>query len=120
MPPATVIRLRGIREAVGRGTRVLYARGADLADGFPGTDGPSVPAETLAVEAVKAARQADAVVLFLGLTARLEGEEMRGELEGFRGGDRTRVDLPAAQEGLLEPIVAGRKAPPPVLPEGPR
>ena len=106
MPADPVSPLRGIREAVGRGTRVLYARGADLADGFPGTDGPSVPAETLAVEAVKAARQADAVVLFLGLTARLEGEEMRVELEGFRGGDRTRIDLPAAQERLLERIVA--------------
>ena len=106
MPADPVTPLRGIREAVGRGTHVLYARGADLADGFPGTDGPSVPAETLAVEAVKAARQADAVVLFLGLTARLEGEEMRVELEGFRGGDRTRIDLPAAQERLLERIVA--------------
>ena len=106
MPADPVSPLRGIREAVGRETRVLYARGADLADGFPGTDGPSVPAETLAVEAVKAARQADAVVLFLGLTARLEGEEMRVELEGFRGGDRTRIDLPAAQERLLERIVA--------------
>ena len=106
MPADPVSPLRGIREAVGRGTRVLYARGADLADGFSGTDGPSVPAETLAVEAVKAARQADAVVLFLGLTARLEGEEMRVELEGFRGGDRTRIDLPAAQERLLERIVA--------------
>ena len=106
MPADPVTPLRGIREAVGRETRVLYARGADLADGFPGTDGPSVPAETLAVEAVKAARQADAVVLFLGLTARLEGEEMRVELEGFRGGDRTRIDLPAAQERLLERIVA--------------
>src|SRR5207249_425076 len=106
MPADPVSPLRGIREAVGRGTHVLYARGADLADGFPGTDGPSVPAETLAVEAVKAARQADAVVLFLGLTARLEGEEMRVELEGFRGGDRTRIDLPAAQERLLERIVA--------------
>ena len=98
MPADPVTPLRGIREAVGRETRVLYARGADLADGFPGTDGPSVP--------VKAARQADAVVLFLGLTARLEGEEMRVELEGFRGGDRTRIDLPAAQERLLERIVA--------------
>ena len=106
MPADPVTPLRGIREAVGRETRVLYARGADLADGFPGTDGPSVPAETLAVEAVKAARQADAVVLFLGLTARLEGEETRVELEGFRGGDRTRIDLPAAQERLLERIVA--------------
>src|SRR2546425_3419193 len=28
------------------------------------------------------------------------------EIEGFRGGDRTRIDLPAAQERLLERIVA--------------
>ncbi len=66
----------------------------------------SVPHETLAVEAVKVAQQADAVVLFLGLTARLEGEEMPVQIEGFRGGDRTRIDLPAPQEQLLERIVA--------------
>src|SRR2546427_4045815 len=113
MPPATVIRLRGIREAVGRGTRVLYARRADLADGFPGTDGPSVPAETLAVEAVKAARQADAVVLFLGLTARLEGGGVRGGLEGLRGGHRTRVGLPAAPGAPPEGLRGGGKPPPP-------
>src|SRR2546426_2300287 len=106
MPADPVTPLRGIREAVGKGTRVLYARGADLANGFPEPDVPLAPAETLAAEAVKAAQRADAVVLFLGLTARLEGEEMPVELEGFRGGDRTRIDLPAAQERLLERIVA--------------
>ncbi|OLC04044.1 MAG: glucan 1,4-alpha-glucosidase [Gemmatimonadetes bacterium 13_1_40CM_69_22] len=66
----------------------------------------SVPHETLAGEAVKVAQQADAVVLFLGLTARLEGEEMPVQIEGFRGGDRTRIDLPAPQEQLLERIGA--------------
>src|SRR5881409_3798352 len=35
IPADPVTPLRGIREAVGAGTRVLYARGADLADGFP-------------------------------------------------------------------------------------
>ena len=57
-------------------------------------------------DAVKAAQQADAVVMFLGLTARLEGEEMSVQVDGFRGGDRTRIDLPAAQQRLLERIVA--------------
>src|SRR5215208_5505040 len=57
-------------------------------------------------EALAAARQADAVVLFLGLTARLEGEEMPVQIEGFRGGDRTRLDLPAPQQRLLERVVA--------------
>src|SRR5436305_7579441 len=64
----------------------------------------STPHEALETEAVKAAEQADAVVLFLGLTARLEGEEMPVEIDGFRGGDRTRIDLPDAQERLLERI----------------
>ena len=66
----------------------------------------STPQETLESEAVKAAQQADAVVMFLGLTARLEGEEMPVQIEGFRGGDRTAIDLPAPQEALLERIVA--------------
>ena len=66
----------------------------------------SPPPEALEAEALRAAQDADAVVLCLGLTARLEGEEMRVELEGFRGGDRTRIDLPTAQERLLERVVA--------------
>ena len=39
-------------------------------------------------EAAIAARQADAVVLVLGLSPRLEGEEMSVPVEGFQGGDR--------------------------------
>ena len=106
-PADPVTPLRGVREAVAPGTRVIYARGADLADGFVVADsGPPVPAETLAVAAVNAARQADAVVLFLGLTARMEGEEMSLQIAGFRGGDRTQIDLPASQQRLLERVVA--------------
>src|SRR5439155_16272699 len=95
-PTDSITPLRGIREAVGSGMRVLYARGSDLA----------ACTDSLENEAVAAARQADVVVLFLGLTARLEGEEMRVEIEGFRGGDRTSLDLPAPQQQLLERIVA--------------
>ncbi len=64
----------------------------------------SVPQDTLESEAVRVAQQANAVVLFLGLTARLEGEEMPVQVEGFRGGDRTSLDLPAPQQALLERI----------------
>jgi len=52
------------------------------------------------------ARKADLVIMVLGLTANLEGEEMTVNAEGFRGGDRTRLDLPAAQQSLLEKVVA--------------
>src|SRR5690606_35720037 len=65
----------------------------------------TTPERDLLAEAVDAAEQADAVVLFLGLTPAMEGEEMRVEIEGFRGGDRTSIDLPASQQRLLQRIV---------------
>jgi beta-glucosidase len=60
-------------------------------------------------EALDAAKQADAVVLFLGISAQLEGEEMNVTEPGFAGGDRTNIDLPARQEGLLKAVVATGK-----------
>ena len=53
------------------------------------------------VEAVSAARQAGVVVAVVGITSKLEGEEMKVDLPGFRGGDRTSLNLPAEEEALL-------------------
>ncbi len=60
-------------------------------------------------EAVRAARESDLAVVVLGLSARVEGEEMKVKAEGFTGGDRTRLDLPAPQEKLLERVQATGK-----------
>jgi len=68
---------------------------------------PDLP---LAWEALQAARWADHVVMVMGLTARLEGEEMRGlELEGFQAGDRTTLDLPDIQRSLIRQIASTGK-----------
>lgn len=56
--------------------------------------------------AIAAARAADLIVFVSGLTARLEGEEMRVAAPGFAGGDRTSLDLPAPQQALLERLQA--------------
>jgi beta-glucosidase len=56
--------------------------------------------------ALAAARQADHVVLTLGITPELEGEEMPVKLAGFEGGDRTTLQLPATQRRLLEDVAA--------------
>jgi beta-glucosidase len=56
-----------------------------------------------------AVQKADLVVAVLGLAGELEGEEMPIKIEGFAGGDRTSVDLPRAQEQLLEGLVASGK-----------
>jgi beta-glucosidase len=57
-------------------------------------------------KALDAARQADAVILVLGLSPRLEGEEMKVPVEGFSGGDRVSLNIPKVQEELMEQIVA--------------
>jgi len=49
-----------------------------------------------------AVANADVVVAVVGLTADLEGEEMALNVEGFSGGDKTSLDLPADQRRLLE------------------
>ena len=64
------------------------------------------PHADYAAEAMDIARQADAVVLFLGLSPRLEGEEMKVQVAGFSGGDRVSLDIPAVQEDFLKQIVA--------------
>jgi beta-glucosidase len=45
---------------------------------------------------------ADVIVAVVGLTSDLEGEEMALKVEGFAGGDKTSLDLPAEQRRLLE------------------
>ena len=49
------------------------------------------------------------MILVLGLSQRLEGEEMAIKIDGFSGGDRTNLNLPAAQEQLLEAVTSTGK-----------
>jgi beta-glucosidase len=60
-------------------------------------------------EAIAAAKDADVVVAVLGITGDLEGEEMPVNEDGFKGGDRTSIDLPKPEEALLEAVKATGK-----------
>ena len=62
--------------------------------------------DELKKEAVEIAKQADLIIMCMGLTARLEGEEMDIKIEGFDSGDRTRLDLPDVQQELIKEIYA--------------
>ncbi len=64
------------------------------------------PEQNLIAQAVQTAAAAQAIILCLGLSPRLEGEEMNVEVPGFSGGDRTSLDLPKPQQELMEKIVA--------------
>jgi beta-glucosidase len=60
-------------------------------------------------EALAAAKAADVVVFVGGLTAEVEGEEMKVSYPGFSGGDRTDVELPAVQRKMIEALYATGK-----------
>jgi beta-glucosidase len=60
-------------------------------------------------EAIAAAKDADVVVAVVGITSELEGEEMPVQEEGFKGGDRTSIDLPKPEQELLEAVAATGK-----------
>ena len=55
-------------------------------------------------EAIDAAKNADVVVAVVGITSELEGEEMKVNVPGFVGGDRTSIDLPKPEQDLLEAL----------------
>jgi beta-glucosidase len=59
--------------------------------------------------AIALAKDADAVVAVVGITSQLEGEEMKVDVPGFKGGDRTSLDLPKEEEDLLEAMKATGK-----------
>lgn len=67
------------------------------------------PADVLRRQAVDAAEKADVVLAFVGLSPNLEGEEMPVDLPGFKGGDRTSIDLPQTQQELLRAVAATGK-----------
>jgi beta-glucosidase len=69
----------------------------------------SRPQMTTEKDALDAAVQADAVILAMGLSPRLEGEEMRVPVEGYAGGDRVQIGIPRIQEELMQKIMALKK-----------
>jgi beta-glucosidase len=98
-PSQTVTPLEGIRAAVSLATKVSYAQGCGVTsrdtNGFE--------------EAVELALKSDVVVMVLGLSQAVEGEE--GQQEGVEAGekstgDRVGLDLPGVQEDLLKAVHA--------------
>ncbi|QKJ28924.1 glycoside hydrolase family 3 C-terminal domain-containing protein [Mucilaginibacter mali] len=93
--------LQGLRTKLPN-AQIIYAPGCELAEFDKGAD--TAKAKQNFTAAMAAAQQADAVVLCMGLTPKLEGEEMKVQAKGFSGGDRVSIDLPKPQEDLIKAI----------------
>ena len=69
-----------------------------------------VPWERDVQQQVEAAKDAQTVIFCGGINPRLEGEEMEVKEEGFKGGDRTMIELPQSQRDILAALhKAGKK-----------
>ena len=65
--------------------------------------------EALAEFAAKTAEGADVIFFVGGLAPTIEGEEMRVTIDGFKGGDRERIELPEVQGKMLKALKATGK-----------
>ena len=101
-PSESVTVLDGIRRLVSPTTEILYSKGCEILE--PDQEGFE--------EAIEIARGAEVVVMVLGLSQRVEGEEgqVEGNLKGVTSlGDRETLDLPGEQEALLKAVAATGK-----------
>ena len=102
-PARPVTLLKGLRDKLEPlGVQVNYEPGVPLVAGF---QVKGVPDDGLD-RALAAAKAADHIVLTLGITPSLEGEEMRVKATGFSGGDRASILLPECQRDLIDKIAA--------------
>ena len=62
------------------------------------------PAEAPLPHALATTKKADIVIAVVGIDSDLEGEESSLDIPGFKGGDRTSIDLPAEEENLLKAV----------------
>ena len=69
----------------------------------------AAPKENLKEDALALAKKSDAIVLIMGLTPQMEGEEMDVDVDGFRGGDRTTISLPKPQQELIKAVASLNK-----------
>ncbi|MGH9599220.1 MAG: glycoside hydrolase family 3 C-terminal domain-containing protein, partial [Terracidiphilus sp.] len=111
IPTHTVSILEGIRKEFA-GDTIDYVPGTDFLmreHPKPRPDGWSKADLTPDPKAIAAAKNADVVIAVVGITSRLEGEEMKVDEPGFKGGDRTSIVLPQPEENLIRALGATGK-----------
>ena len=125
IPRKTTTVLEGIQAKVGA-ENVVYAKGCEIAafaedaGKYSETEGNAHDASVLTKDGAAQAdgfdeemfADVDVIIYVGGLSPKLEGEEMRVDYKGFKGGDRTSIELPEPQReyiaklaGLDKPLV---------------
>lgn len=98
-PTRMLTPLQAIRERIGDEAEVLFVKGLDHVD---------AATDEMLQQWVTQAKGADVVIFIGGISPQLEGEEMLVSKDGFSGGDRTTIALPAVQTEVMKALVAER------------
>ncbi|MGN6165920.1 MAG: glycoside hydrolase family 3 C-terminal domain-containing protein [Flavisolibacter sp.] len=102
-PAHVITALEGIQNSVNSATTILYQKGCHVIDTI------NYDRNADFAPALNAAAKADVIVFVGGISPRLEGEELQINVDGFKGGDKTNLDLPAVQTALLKELKKTRK-----------
>ncbi len=115
-PRKTVTVLEGIAAKVGA-ENVVYSKGCEIAavasdsGSYSETEGNyhdeallKGPTSGNAVSDMSIFDDVDAIIYVGGISPQLEGEEMPVNFKGFRGGDRTTIELPETQREYISAI----------------
>ena len=122
IPRKTITVLEGIVNKVGKDA-VVYSRGCEIASEMHDAGVYSETEGNYHDESVKAGvrtggnpasdmsvfSDVDAIIYVGGLSPQLEGEEMRVNYKGFRGGDRTSIELPESQREYVAALAGTGK-----------
>jgi beta-glucosidase len=93
-PSKTTTILQGIRNKAAY-SRIIYEKGCDHVGDV------NLNNQNITVSKVK---DADLIIFVGGISPRLEGEEMPVAYEGFKGGDRTNIEIPNVQKELIKAL----------------
>lgn len=97
-PSHTITMLEGIQKAIAEDDKLIHVPGCSWVKG-----------ESNIPQTLGQVKDADVIIFAGGISPQLEGEEMGVDLPGFRGGDRTDIELPAIQRQLLKALKAAGK-----------
>ncbi len=98
-PSKTITILQGIKNKLPN-ARIIFEKGCN----HTGEMNPD--SLKLTVSKVK---DADIILFAGGISPKLEGEEMRVAIEGFKGGDRTNIEIPTIQKEMIKALKATGK-----------
>jgi beta-glucosidase len=90
--------LEGIQNLLAKNAVVKYAKGCNIIDTI------HYNRQNDFDQAIEAASGADVIVFVGGISPRLESEALQVNIDGFNGGDKTNLDLPAVQTALLKQL----------------